>query len=72
MNISDSERIVTVLEDLGYERTDHEEEADLLGIVALLGTAESDRSRIRKDPQVERVEEPTKRPYLRLRMYPSG
>lgn len=34
MNISDSERVTTVLEDLGYERTDREEEADLLGIVA--------------------------------------
>ncbi|MFP4484502.1 MAG: MiaB/RimO family radical SAM methylthiotransferase [Spirochaetaceae bacterium] len=34
MNISDSERIRSVLERLGYERTDHEEEANLLGIVA--------------------------------------
>jgi tRNA-2-methylthio-N6-dimethylallyladenosine synthase len=33
MNISDSERIRAVLESLGYERTDSEEEADLLGIV---------------------------------------
>ncbi|NBB89837.1 MAG: tRNA (N6-isopentenyl adenosine(37)-C2)-methylthiotransferase MiaB [Spirochaetes bacterium] len=34
MNISDSERIRSVLEGLGYERTEHEEEANLLGIVA--------------------------------------
>ncbi len=34
MNISDSERIVTVLENMGYESTDHEEDADILGIVA--------------------------------------
>jgi len=34
MNISDSERIRSVLEGLGYERTDREEEANLLGIVA--------------------------------------
>jgi len=34
MNISDSERIRSVLEELGYERSDVEEEADLLGIVA--------------------------------------
>jgi tRNA-2-methylthio-N6-dimethylallyladenosine synthase len=34
MNQSDAERIRTVLEGMGYERTDIEEEADLLGIVA--------------------------------------
>ncbi|MFW6293425.1 MAG: tRNA (N6-isopentenyl adenosine(37)-C2)-methylthiotransferase MiaB [Spirochaetota bacterium] len=34
MNISDSERIRAVLESLGYERTDDEERADILGIVA--------------------------------------
>ncbi len=34
MNKSDSERIATVVEDLGYVVTDHEEEADLIGIVA--------------------------------------
>jgi len=34
MNVSDSERIVTVLEQLGYEATDREEDADILGIVA--------------------------------------
>lgn len=34
MNLSDSERIRTVLESMGYERTDREEEASLLGIVA--------------------------------------
>jgi tRNA-2-methylthio-N6-dimethylallyladenosine synthase len=34
MNISDSERIRSVLESMGYERTEIEEEADLLGIVA--------------------------------------
>ncbi len=34
MNLSDSERIRTVLEELGFEATDREEEANLLGIVA--------------------------------------
>ncbi len=34
MNISDGERIRTVLEQMGFERTDNEEEADFLGIVA--------------------------------------
>jgi len=34
MNQSDAERVRTVIEALGYERTDSEEEADLLGIVA--------------------------------------
>ncbi|MFP4232310.1 MAG: tRNA (N6-isopentenyl adenosine(37)-C2)-methylthiotransferase MiaB [Spirochaetaceae bacterium] len=34
MNISDSERIRAVLEGLGYERTEREEEANLLGVVA--------------------------------------
>ncbi len=34
MNVSDSERIVTVLEEMGYEGTDNEEDADILGIVA--------------------------------------
>ncbi|MFW5788562.1 MAG: MiaB/RimO family radical SAM methylthiotransferase, partial [Spirochaetota bacterium] len=34
MNISDSERIRAVLESLGYERTEREEEADILGVVA--------------------------------------
>lgn len=34
MNVSDSERIRSVLESLGYVRTEIEEEADLLGIVA--------------------------------------
>lgn len=34
MNISDGERIRTVLERMGFARTDSEEKADLLGIVA--------------------------------------
>ncbi len=34
MNRSDSERVTSVLEGLGCERTDNEEEADLLGLVA--------------------------------------
>lgn len=34
MNISDSERLRAVLESLGYVRTESEEDADLLGIVA--------------------------------------
>ena len=34
MNQSDAERVRTVIEALGYTRTDSEEEADLLGIVA--------------------------------------
>jgi tRNA-2-methylthio-N6-dimethylallyladenosine synthase len=34
MNQSDAERVRTVVEALGYERTDAEEQADLLGIVA--------------------------------------
>jgi tRNA-2-methylthio-N6-dimethylallyladenosine synthase len=34
MNQSDAERVRTVVESIGYTRTDSEEEADLLGIVA--------------------------------------
>jgi tRNA-2-methylthio-N6-dimethylallyladenosine synthase len=34
MNQSDAERVRAVLEESGYERTEREEEADLLGIVA--------------------------------------
>ncbi len=34
MNISDSERVSSVLEGMGYERTDNEEDANLLGILA--------------------------------------
>ncbi len=34
MNQSDAERVRTVIEGLGYERTDSDDEADLLGIVA--------------------------------------
>jgi tRNA-2-methylthio-N6-dimethylallyladenosine synthase len=34
MNQSDAERVRTVIEGLGYERTESEEEADLLGIVS--------------------------------------
>ena len=34
MNISDSERVSAVLEGMGYERTDNEEEANLLGMLA--------------------------------------
>ncbi len=34
MNISDSERVQTVLQDMGFEETKKEEEADLLGIMA--------------------------------------
>lgn len=34
MNQSDSERIRAVLESLGYQRTDEEHEADILGVVA--------------------------------------
>lgn len=34
MNISDGERIRTVLEQMGFTRTEEEQEADLLGIVA--------------------------------------
>lgn len=34
MNLSDSERVITVLNDMGMTRTDNEDEASLLGIVA--------------------------------------
>jgi len=34
MNIADSERVSSVLEGMGYERTDNEEDASLLGILA--------------------------------------
>ncbi|PRZ02255.1 tRNA-i(6)A37 thiotransferase enzyme MiaB [Marinilabilia salmonicolor] len=34
MNIADSERVSAVLEKMGYERTDNEEEANLLGMLA--------------------------------------
>jgi len=34
MNISDGERLDTVLQKMGYEKTDQENEADLLGVVA--------------------------------------
>ena len=34
MNQSDAERVRTVVERMGYERTDSEEDADLLGVVA--------------------------------------
>ncbi len=34
MNISDSERLTTVLEKMGYVRTENEAEADLLGVIA--------------------------------------
>ena len=34
MNISDAERLATTLQQLGYQRTDNEDEADLIGIVA--------------------------------------
>lgn len=34
MNISDSERVAAVLEQMGYEKTDKEEEANLLGMLA--------------------------------------
>ena len=34
MNISDSERVAAVLEELGFEKTENEEEANILGVVA--------------------------------------
>jgi tRNA-2-methylthio-N6-dimethylallyladenosine synthase len=34
MNISDSERVAAVLENMGYQRTDNEDEANLLGMLA--------------------------------------
>ena len=34
MNQSDAERVVTVLEEMGFVRADHEEQAQILGIVA--------------------------------------
>lgn len=34
MNISDGERVRQVLEDMGFTRTEHEEEAHLLGVIA--------------------------------------
>ncbi|HBL76535.1 MAG: tRNA (N6-isopentenyl adenosine(37)-C2)-methylthiotransferase MiaB [Bacteroidetes bacterium GWF2_42_66] len=34
MNISDSERVSAVLEKMGYQKTDNEEEANILGILA--------------------------------------
>jgi tRNA-2-methylthio-N6-dimethylallyladenosine synthase len=34
MNLSDSERVTSVLNEAGYERTDNEEEAGLIGILA--------------------------------------
>ena len=34
MNLSDSERVISVLDDAGYEWTDNENEAGLIGILA--------------------------------------
>ncbi len=34
MNISDAERLATALKSLGYEETDKEQEADLIGVIA--------------------------------------
>jgi len=34
MNLTDGERVKTVIEDMGYTHTDNEKEADLLGVVA--------------------------------------
>lgn len=34
MNLSDSERLITVFSNMGFQRTENEEEADILGIVA--------------------------------------
>ena len=34
MNISDGERVRQVLEGMGFEQTVHEEEANLLGVIA--------------------------------------
>ncbi|MBT4349719.1 tRNA (N6-isopentenyl adenosine(37)-C2)-methylthiotransferase MiaB [bacterium] len=34
MNMSDAERLATALQQLGFQRTDNEEEADLIGIIA--------------------------------------
>ena len=34
MNIYDSERVAAVLENMGYQRTDNEDEANLLGMLA--------------------------------------
>ncbi len=34
MNISDAERLATTLKSLGYQETDNEDEADLIGVVA--------------------------------------
>lgn len=34
MNASDSERVRSVIENMGYEWTHHEEEANLIGILA--------------------------------------
>ena len=34
MNLSDSERVISVLDEAGYEWTDKEEEAGLIGILA--------------------------------------
>ena len=39
MNKSDSERVRTVIEGMGYRWTEDEEEASLLGIIGLFGTA---------------------------------
>ena len=39
MNKSDSERVRTVIEEMGYQWTDDEEEATLLGRSGLFGAA---------------------------------
>jgi tRNA-2-methylthio-N6-dimethylallyladenosine synthase len=53
MNLSDSERIQTVIESLGYQRTDQEDEADLLGIVSCSVRPKGHRQGLHQDQPLE-------------------
>ncbi len=72
MNKSDSERVRTVIEGMGYQWTEKEEEANLIGIIGLFGAAKINRQGIFPHCQVEQMEKQPKPADLCFRMRVTG
>ena len=69
MNLSDSERVSSVLESMGYERTDNEEEASLLGMLACSVRQKPIDKVYQQNCPMEQMEKQTQCGHLCLRMY---
>ena len=69
MNLSDSERVSSVLESMGYERTEKRGGSQFTWNVGLLGTAKAHRQGLQQNCPVEQMEKQTQCGNVCLRMY---